>query len=205
MMVVIVGIDGSGKTTVIHELQKKLVSSFIHLKYFHLHFKVRAEVNHESTAVDPHAKPPYPLPVSIAKVFYLLLIYHIGYWINIKDVRAQESLLLFDRYYYDLIVDPRRFRYEGPLWITQMIGKIMPKPDLVIFLDAPSEVLLSRKQELSKEEIERQRQAYKEVVQSLPNGHILNATQSLGAVVKDAEHIIVAYAKQRLKQCLENY
>ncbi len=47
-------------------------------------------------------------------------------------------------------------KYDGPAWLLNRVGPLYPQPDLVVVLKAPAEVLLSRKQELSREEILRQ-------------------------------------------------
>ena len=57
--------------------------------------------------------------------------------------------MLFDRYHGDLLVDPRRYRYGGPMSLARLIVRFMPQPDLVFFLDATPEILLARKQEVS--------------------------------------------------------
>ena len=59
-----------------------------------------------------------------------------------------------------MLVDPRRYRYGGAMWLARWVGKIIPKPDLWILLDAPAEVLQKRKQEVPPEETARQRRAY---------------------------------------------
>ena len=52
------------------------------------------------------------------------------------------------RYLLDAIIDRRRYRYSGPRWLLRFIWRIVPKPDLVLLLDAPPEVIASRKSEL---------------------------------------------------------
>ncbi len=57
--------------------------------------------------------------------------------------------MLNDRHFLDILVDQRRYRYGGPLWLLRLIRRLIPKPDLVNLLDAPPKVLQARKQELS--------------------------------------------------------
>ena len=52
----------------------------------------------------------------------------------------------------DAIVDPKRYRYGGPIWLLNLIWKITPKPDLIVLLDAPAEVIQQRKKEVPFEE-----------------------------------------------------
>jgi thymidylate kinase len=63
-----------------------------------------------------------------------------------------------------------------------------------MLLDAPAEILLARKQELSAEEILRQRNAYLAMVRELPNGHVINAAQS--------PEQVVAEIRRRMLDCM---
>ena len=51
--------------------------------------------------------------------------------------------------------------------------RLRKKQDLIFCLDAPPEVIQTRKQEVSFEETTRQREAYRELVSKLPNGQII--------------------------------
>lgn len=57
-----------------------------------------------------------------------------------------------------------------------------PRPDLVIFLDAPGAVLFARKGELSPEELERRRQAFLRQGERVPNFVRVDATRPLDQV-----------------------
>jgi thymidylate kinase len=104
----------------------------------------------------------------------------------------RDALLICDRYYHDLLIDSIRYRYGGPMWVAKLIGKLMPQPDLWVLLDAPVEVLQTRKQEVSWEESERQRQAYKDFVTAQRVHIITESVQSLDRVVIEVEHAIAA-------------
>ena len=49
----------------------------------------------------------------------------------------RTRLVIFDRYIYDLLVDSKRVRYGGPAWMLRLLARIVPRPELVILLDAP--------------------------------------------------------------------
>ena len=105
--------------------------------------------------------------------------------------RAKNTLLIFDRYYLDLAIDPMRYRFQGPGWLVRQVGKLVPQPDLYILLDAPAEVLQSRKREVSLAESIRQRQAYFDVVSKMKNGIVLDASRPLDEVVAQVNSAIL--------------
>lgn len=76
------------------------------------------------------------------------------------------SVVLFDRHYfadyhaYDLTGEGRSWsqRLHG-----MVLGRLYPRPDLVIYLDAPGEVLLARKGEGTAEALDRRRDEYRAI------------------------------------------
>ncbi len=99
---------------------------------------------------------------------------------------VRSTCVVFDRYYYDLIVDPCRYRFGGPKFAPIVINKFIPKPDLIILLDAPVEILLQRKQEVSFSEAERQRTEYLNLIKKLPSSVVVNSAQPLQNTVSEA-------------------
>jgi thymidylate kinase len=136
--------------------------------------------------VDPHGKPARPALISLAKI----LVWLIEEWYASLVQETKESLLICDRSYHDLLVDPRRYRYGGPMWAAALVGKLMPKPDLWVLLDAPVEILQARKQEVSPEESARQCQAYIALVRKQRKHVIVDASKSLDKVIADVDRAI---------------
>jgi len=136
--------------------------------------------------VDPHGKPPRSALVSVGKI--LLWLAEEWYATLFQDKKAE--LLICDRYYHDLLIDSRRYRYGGPRWVARLIGALMPRPRLWLLLDAPAEVLQQRKQEVPPEETARQRQAYLNFVQKQRSHAVIDASQALNKVVADTEKAI---------------
>ena len=77
-------------------------------------------------------------------------------------------------------------------------AKCIPSPDLIIYLDAPPAVLLSRKQEVAASEIERQRQAYLNLTHDLQNAYTIDASKPLPEVIDSVERIIVEFMESRV-------
>jgi thymidylate kinase len=143
---------------------------------------------------DPHGKPPRSAIISIVKI----LVWLVEEWYASFFQDTKETLLVYDRYYHDLLVDPMRYRYGAPLWVAKLVSKLMPQPELWVLLDAPAEVLQSRKQEVTAQETARQRAAYIDLVKRQRCHVIVDASQPLHSVIADVENIVMdAISKSR--------
>jgi thymidylate kinase len=137
--------------------------------------------------VDPHGKPPRGALLSAVKIVVWLM----EEWYEQLFHEANGTLMICDRYYHDLLIDPKRYRFGAPLWMAALVGKLMPQPKLWILLDAPAEVLQARKQEVPLEETARQCEAYQAFVGKLRQGAIVDASQPLDKVIADVERAII--------------
>lgn len=75
------------------------------------------------------------------------------------------------------------------------LSRLYPQPDLVIFLDAPGELLFARKGESSVEELERRRQAFLQVGRRIENFVRVDATQPLDAVYAEVTGHVVRFCR----------
>ena len=76
-------------------------------------------------------------------------------------------MVLSDRFYLDLLADPKRYRFGASLKIARFVFRFLPKPDRVIVLHADAKTILSRKEEVSREELDRQLTRYREISDNL--------------------------------------
>lgn len=160
------GPDGSGKTTVIDMILERLAPVFktAH-KYYHFRpalFGNLGEVAHSAglkKEVDrdyskPHRGGKTGKLSSLARLIYYSLDYIIGYFVKVKSVTRITRVVIFDRYYTDIICDSRRSRIYLNYKFLYWFGKIfIPSLDYNILLTAKSETILSRKRELDEEGI----------------------------------------------------
>jgi thymidylate kinase len=70
---------------------------------------------------------------------------------------------LYDRYYFDFINDAKRSNIELNRGFLRALYVFIFKPDLNLFLYADAETILSRKKEMSAEEIDRISTLYKDL------------------------------------------
>lgn len=197
LMIVFLGADGSGKSTAIAGVKQKLAPAFRQTSYTHLRPRLGSKNDGSPPVVDPHAQPPRGWLASSLKLIYFLLDYCLGYVTRVYPQLTRSTLVIFDRYYHDLLVDTRRYRYSGSRWLAKFIAWFIPRPDLWILLDAPAEVMQSRKQEVSFAETERQRAAYLELIATLPNAHVVDASLDVDLVAQNIQKIALAHLQQR--------
>ena len=108
---------------------------------------------------DPHGQPARGTLISVFKLAYLLVANWLGYLVAVRPQLAHGKLVLFDRYFPDCLVDPKRYRLPASCRrMTELIARLLPQPDLYVVLDAPASVLQERKHEVTLAESERQRQ-----------------------------------------------
>jgi len=196
--VTVLGPDGSGKSSVLVALKCRLgPPPFKDVRIHHWRPGFLRADDGRGPVTDPHGKPPRGTLASVAKLIFLFLDWTLGYWGYLAHFRAKGGLMLFDRDYCDLLVDYKRYRYSRPLWLAKLMRKVIPRPNLVVLLDAPPEVLHGRKQEVSLDETARQRRAYFELVSSLPEGCVVDATRPLDDVVTAVEKVILNYVVER--------
>jgi len=165
--VAFIGTDGSGKSTIIEEIRPPLESA-LHskIKYEHMRPNLLPSLasllkgqkhEHGKQVTDPHGSKPSGFIGSFLRLFYYSLDYILGYWLKVyPDKVRKPCLYVFDRYFYDFMIDPARSRIALPKMIVTLIKQIIPEPDLVLCLGADPEVIHDRKPELPLGEVKRQ-------------------------------------------------
>jgi len=163
--VAVLGCDGSGKSTIIKGIFRPL-SDAVHgaIKCEHMRPNILPSLatlfgRHESEGpvTDPHGSKPSGFAGSLLRVIYYSLDYVFGYWLKVFPLMVKRpTIWVFDRYFYDYLIDPHRSRIILPHWVIRLFGLLIPKPDIILCLGADPEVIHARKSELSMEEVERQ-------------------------------------------------
>ncbi len=124
---------------------------------------------------------------SLAYLFYYSLDYLLGYPIIFYG-RGRGELIIFDRYYYDYLIIGRM---SLPDWLMTMMMYVIPKPDVVVYLRNDPDVILSRKSELTKEELERQITLCDQLVTRLRQGYMVETTGTPAETTSRVARIII--------------
>ncbi|NCF65119.1 MAG: hypothetical protein GWP61_04040 [Chloroflexi bacterium] len=117
-----------------------------------------------------------------------------------RHYRASGKLVVFDRYSYDaLLPSTQRASIKGKLRRLRrwLLAYSCPPPDLVLFLDAPGELLYARKGERNPADLEAQRQQYLRLKTTLPQMVVVDASRGAESVRQEATDLIwKKYAQQ---------
>ena len=188
--VAVMGTDGSGKSTLLDAVAPILGLAFHrsvkiqHLKPDFLPPLGRFRgVKYEpgTLCANPHGSRPSNAAGSLFRIAYLTADYVLGYWIKVRRhvAKLPVGLWVFDRYAYDLLFDPRRFRISLPLWIIRSFMCFVPKPEIVFCLGGDPEKIFARKPETSIEEVCRQVEALHAFAETHPNSVWIDTTRPL--------------------------
>jgi thymidylate kinase len=115
--------------------------------------------------------------------------------------RRRGSIVVFDRHFfadyyaYD-VANPRR-RSASRRLHGFMLSRLYPKPDLVVYLDAPAEVLLERKGEGTLDSLTRRRQEYLELGRVMKRFAVVDASRPLDQVTREVVELIRALSEGR--------
>ena len=109
---------------------------------------------------------------------------------------ARGRIVLFDRHFYSDyyahdIVRGGRERSLSQRLHGFVLEHLYPKPDLVILLDAPTEVLWARKQEGTFEAVARRREEYLQMGEVFDDFAVVDATKPQEVVAQEISSLIL--------------
>lgn len=197
LTIALLGPDGSGKSTIMERISEELAKAFRRVQRQHLRPRVLGRARSQGPVTDPYGKPPRGLVGSLLKLLFFWADFVIGAATWVFPRRVGSTLIIFDRYFHDLLADPARYRYGAPLSVARALARIVPEPDLLFVLDAPAEILQSRKREVSPIESARQRQRYRKLAAAHPPAIVIDAARPLDQVVADVLSHILLFMEAR--------
>lgn len=134
---------------------------------------------------------------TIVKLMMFVADYWLGYWLWIRPKLVRSTLVVSNRYFDDVLVDPRLYRIDHALAFARLLLRWVPRPKLWLVFDIPSQVLQERQAELGEEEATRQRGEYRRLLGGHENVVVLDADQPLDRIVAQAECAIASQLARR--------
>lgn len=199
LLIAVLGPDGSGKDTVIHGMSQEIRRGFRRMVFYHWRPHLILPRRSAPPVTDPHANLPRGAFVSSLYLMGFVLDYWFGYALRIRHLLTRGSLVVFDRYFYDVVVDPKRARFGGPAWFAQLLARLVPRPDITLVLDADEHVMYARKGELSVKELQRQRLAYRDLDVGRTAKKTVLTDQDIARSVADATAAVVSFLHKRFE------
>lgn len=171
--IIFLGVDGSGKSTVIRELEKLLEISY------RFHFCPIKRYNFDNSKINntPHTQKVYNTALSIIKILFLIIVFNYGYIVNIKS-NLLLGHVIADRYFYDLLIDKQRYRIKISDKLLDRLIKLIPKPDYVVLIIGNPKELYLRKQEISLSEIDKQQNRAIKYFQYVDKKNVYNSSNN---------------------------
>ena len=195
--IAVMGTDGSGKTTLIDAMMPVLTeATHNEVEYKHLRPNMipalgsvgRGKSSQPNAPVNrPHDKEASGSMMSLFRVIYYSLDYYIGYWVTIYPSLVKRAhICIFDRYFYDFLIDQKRMRIRLPQWVITLVFKFAPKPSLILCLGGNPEKIYQRKPETSLHEVTRQVNNLKEFCVQHEKAVWIDTTKSVSISVNQA-------------------
>jgi len=164
LTITVAGPDGAGKTTFCNALLAGVLAGRDVRRIHHRFGLLPVRGGTTTDPSRPHEQTPYPRGISEAKVLYLFGETLVGWLFRAWPFTRRGGYLLIERGWWDLAVDPARYRLRPSPRLVGALGRLLPRSDLLIVLEGAPELLVSRKAECSEAELARQMRAWRDCV-----------------------------------------
>lgn len=212
MSVAFLAPDGTGKSTVIAGVKETCSGSFYGVESYYFRPRLLKNLGHynklnpseEATVnLNPHNVKLNSKTKSLVRFMFYNLDFILGMKIKVYKEKIQKKLVIFDRYYYDYYADLKRYQYNINPKVVRFFRYIIPSPDLTIVLDAETDVIYKRKQELTPQEIEDQRIAFREAADDIRNCIIIDTNKNPKLVISEVTELILRKQAKRTAKILK--
>jgi thymidylate kinase len=168
MLIIIIGPDGSGKTTIANQVQKKMKIIGLNSRHLKLNFEILPKIRDflnpflKNKIVNTHIEGEYYVgmkdkPISKFKGVLLVTWYSFDYFLGrflLYRWNKANDVTIFARYYYDYYF--QRGHLNTPHWYLNILKILIPKPDYIFTIIRDAKNIFDLKPELSVNEIRRQ-------------------------------------------------
>ena len=154
------GVDGAGKSTVISEISELIEKQYRRpvkvlrhrpslLPILSVWTKGKEQAHLDAVNSLPRQGKNKSSLSSLLRFGYYYTDYILGQFFIYTKYIIRGKIVLYDRYYFDFIADPKRSNIQLPKAVAETGYHLLMKPKFNFFLYASPEKILSRKKELS--------------------------------------------------------
>lgn len=165
------GVDGAGKTTILTKVKEMVEEKYRQpvkvLRHRPSLLPILSAYQYGKEAAEKKTTERLPRTggnkstiSSLIRFAYYFVDYIFGQFVVLFKYNMRGVTVIYDRYYFDFINDGKRSNIVLPRSFTKPLYSFLVKPDLNFFLYADADVILKRKQELAKEDIEELNEKY---------------------------------------------
>ena len=176
------GVDGAGKSTIIQDILYLLGSKYrervIVLRHRPSLLPILSAWKYGKKEAEQKSMESLPRQgnnnnkiTSFFRFSYYFLDYFFGQFYIWAKYLLRGYTVLYDRYYFDFIIDGKRSNINLPAVIPQKLYPFIAKPQLNFFLYADVSTILQRKRELNPKDITSLTNQYQTLFQELGKKH----------------------------------
>jgi thymidylate kinase len=154
---------------------------------------------------DPHGAPARGSAGSLLRLAGFFVDHWLGYILDVRPRLVRSGLVIFDRYFDDITIDSKRYRYGGPSWLPKALTRLVPRPDMVVVLDADVERVLARKREVQAEEMSRLRKRYLDFAGCESRAVIITTDEGVGETSLAIRRALADRMNHRFEHRLSNW
>lgn len=196
LLIACLGPDGSGKSGLIEALGARPLAPFRVVHRMELRPRLLRARRRSARPQGGARKHRGRLGTSV-KLMMFAADYWLGYWWKIRPKLSRSILVVSNRYFEDVLVDPARYYMHRPRAFARLLLPWIPRPRLWLVLDVPLSALRGRGQERQADEVRRQCGEYRRVLRGRENVVVLDAGQPPEELLAQAERAILAQLARR--------
>lgn len=184
------GPDGTGKSTTAGYIEALCKERGLITHHYHWRPRLLPSLNVGTSEIDvsrPDELIPRSWIISLVTYIYFFCDFFFAYFIKLRPLIMKGDIILYERYYYDILFHPRRYRAQEIRFIAEILARLVPRPDRIVLLYGEPSVISNRKPELSLKEISRQQNIMIEYLSSFDKMQNIDVTNT---TPHDVAHMI---------------
>lgn len=125
-------------------------------------------------------------------LYYILVVIEMWarWWGRVLPKLRRGEVVLADRYIYDMLTGYKSLPMDYHIGVRERVCNLFPRPDIGILLESDPEVIIARKEQLTRMQLIHAIASYREIAQKY-NFKILDTSRDVKATLRDFEENIL--------------